>query len=41
MNSSSKIDIDELTKEIMKGLQEYSELADSEMKKPSEKLQIP
>lgn len=33
MNSSSKIDIDELTKEIMKGLQEYSELADSEMKK--------
>ena len=33
MNSSSKIDIDELTKEVMKGLQEYSKLADSEMKK--------
>ena len=32
-NSSSKIDIDELTKEVVKGLQEYSELADSEMKK--------
>ena len=27
------IDIDELSKEVMKGLQEYSELADSEMKK--------
>ena len=27
------IDIDELSKEVMKGLREYSELADSEMKK--------
>lgn len=27
------IDIDELSKEVMKGLQEYSELADAEMKK--------
>ncbi len=33
MNNSSKIDIDELTKEVMRGLQEYSELANSEMKK--------
>ena len=33
MNNSSKIDIDSLSREIMRGLQEYSELADDEMKK--------
>ena len=33
MNSSSKIDIDGLTKEAMRGMQEYRELTDSEMKK--------
>ena len=37
MNSSSKIDIDDLTKEVMKSLQEYSGLADSEMKKAVKK----
>ena len=31
--------IDDMTSEIMKGLQEYADLADTEVKKQSEKLQ--